>query len=70
MAELKRLRRENAELKRANAILKAASAFFAVNVMLLAPSGVRSFFRCPSVAMLVACHDVRPRWARPVGFVA
>ncbi len=28
-AELKRLRRENAELKRANAILKAASAFFA-----------------------------------------
>ncbi|MGW0640197.1 IS3 family transposase [Nocardia salmonicida] len=27
-AELKRLRRENAELKRANAILKAASAFF------------------------------------------
>ncbi|WP_369817482.1 transposase, partial [Nocardia sp. 852002-51244_SCH5132740] len=54
MAELKRLRRENAELKRANAILKAASAFFAVNVMLLAPSGVRSFFRCPSVAMLVA----------------
>lgn len=28
-AELKRLRRENAELKRANGILKAASAFFA-----------------------------------------
>ena len=28
-AELRRLRRENAELKRANAILKAASAFFA-----------------------------------------
>jgi transposase len=28
-AELKRLRRENAELKRANEILKAASAFFA-----------------------------------------
>src|SRR5690606_6999563 len=28
-AELKRLRREIAELKRANAILKAASAFFA-----------------------------------------
>jgi transposase len=28
-AEIKRLRRENAELKRANAILKAASAFFA-----------------------------------------
>ena len=27
-AELKRLRRENAELKRANAILKAASTFF------------------------------------------
>ncbi|MDR0459259.1 MAG: hypothetical protein LBG68_02180 [Coriobacteriales bacterium] len=27
--ELKRLRRENAELKRANGILKAASAFFA-----------------------------------------
>jgi transposase len=27
--ELRRLRRENAELKRANAILKAASAFFA-----------------------------------------
>jgi transposase len=28
-ADLKRLRRENAELKRANEILKAASAFFA-----------------------------------------
>lgn len=28
-AELKRLRRNNAELRRANAILKAASAFFA-----------------------------------------
>jgi transposase len=27
-AELKRLRRENAELRRANAILKAASSFF------------------------------------------
>ena len=27
--ELKRMRRENAELKRANAILKAASTFFA-----------------------------------------
>ena len=27
-AEVKRLRRENAELKRANAILKAAAAFF------------------------------------------
>lgn len=30
--ELKRLRRENAELKRANAILKAASAFFAAEI--------------------------------------
>lgn len=30
--ELKRLRRENAELKRANAILKAASAFFAAEL--------------------------------------
>ena len=29
LAELKRLRRENAELRRANEILKAASAFFA-----------------------------------------
>jgi transposase len=29
-AELKRLRRENAELRRANEILKTASAFFAV----------------------------------------
>ena len=28
-AELKRLKRENAELKRANAILRSASAFFA-----------------------------------------
>jgi transposase len=28
-AELRRLRRENAELKRANAILKSASVFFA-----------------------------------------
>ena len=28
-AELKRLKRENAELRRANGILKAASAFFA-----------------------------------------
>jgi transposase len=31
-AELKRLRRENAELKRANAILKAASSFFAAEL--------------------------------------
>jgi transposase len=30
--ELKRLRRENAELKRANAILKAASSFFAAEL--------------------------------------
>jgi transposase len=30
--ELKRLRRENAELKRANEILKAASAFFAAEL--------------------------------------
>lgn len=31
-AELKRLRRENAELRRANAILKSASAFFAAEL--------------------------------------
>lgn len=31
-AELKRLRRENAELKRANGILRAASAFFAAEL--------------------------------------
>lgn len=31
-AELRRLRRENAELKRANAILKTASAFFAAEL--------------------------------------
>ena len=31
-AELKRLRRENAELKRANSILKAASTFFAAEL--------------------------------------
>ena len=30
--ELKRLKRENAELRRANAILKAASAFFAAEL--------------------------------------
>jgi transposase len=30
--ELKRLKRENAELKRANAILEAASAFFAAEL--------------------------------------
>ena len=30
--ELKRLKRENAELKRANGILKAASAFFAAEL--------------------------------------
>ena len=30
--ELKRLRRENAELKRANDILRAASAFFAAEI--------------------------------------
>ena len=30
--EIRRLRRENAELKRANGILKAASAFFAVEL--------------------------------------
>jgi transposase-like protein len=31
-AELKRLRRENAELRRANAILTTASAFFAAEL--------------------------------------
>jgi transposase len=31
-AELKKLRRENAELRRANEILKAASAFFAAEL--------------------------------------
>jgi transposase len=31
-AELKRVKRENAELKRANAILKTASAFFAAEL--------------------------------------
>jgi transposase len=31
-AELRRLRRENAELKRANAILRAASSFFAAEL--------------------------------------
>jgi transposase len=31
-AELKRLRRENAELRRANEILKAASSFFAAEL--------------------------------------
>ncbi|KAY22851.1 transposase, partial [Mycobacterium tuberculosis M1270] len=31
-AELKRLRRDNAELRRANAILKTASAFFAAEL--------------------------------------
>jgi transposase len=31
-AELKRLRRENAELRRANEILKAASALFAAEL--------------------------------------
>ena len=31
-AEIKRLRRENAELRRANAILKAASVFFAAEL--------------------------------------
>jgi transposase len=30
--EIKRLRRENAELRRANEILKAASAFFAAEL--------------------------------------
>lgn len=32
VAEIKRLRRENAELRRANEILKAASAFFAAEL--------------------------------------
>jgi len=31
-AELKRLKRENAELRRANSILKTASAFFAAEL--------------------------------------
>jgi transposase len=31
-AELKRVKRENAELKRANAILRSASAFFAAEL--------------------------------------
>jgi phage shock protein A len=37
-AEIKRLKRENAELRRANAILKAASTFFAAELVTLARS--------------------------------
>ena len=51
-AELKRLRRENAELKRANAILKAASTFFASMPSSGVPGRVRSFLCCP--VLLVA----------------
>ncbi|MBA2414943.1 MAG: IS3 family transposase, partial [Geodermatophilaceae bacterium] len=32
LAEIKRLKRENAELRRANEILKAASSFFAAEL--------------------------------------
>ena len=43
-AELRRLRRENAELRRANEILKAASAFFAaeLNRPVPAEKGIRA----------------------------
>ncbi|GAA4906108.1 transposase [Tessaracoccus lubricantis] len=43
-AEIKRLKRENAELKRANAILKAASPFFASMPRLRCPAGLAPFF--------------------------
>jgi transposase len=50
-AELKRLRRENAELKRANEILKAATAFFAAE--LDRPSDNHpNFVHCPSETTL------------------
>jgi transposase len=45
-AEIRRLKRENAELRRANEILKAASAFFASMPWSWLPGGVRSSFRC------------------------
>ena len=42
-AELKRLRRENAELRRANEIFEGGVGFLRVNVMILVSVGVRSF---------------------------
>jgi transposase len=56
--ELRRLRREVAELRMERELLKQAAAFFALVSGSLVSGGVRSFFRCPSV--LVACPDVRP----------
>jgi transposase len=43
--ELKRLRRENAELRRANAILKTASAFFAAELCATRRQGYREVVR-------------------------
>ena len=47
-AELKRLKRENAELKRAKAILKAASAFFAAELCATRRRGDRGRVRDPA----------------------
>jgi transposase len=62
--ELRRLRKENAELRRANEILKGGERFFRLNVSMIVPGGVRSFFRCPSLAAGGLSSDVRPRRVR------
>ena len=68
--EIKRLRRENAELRRANEILKAAAAFFAAELDRPPPRAYRGpeHGKAPSAtetaleAVPVAARRCSPRW--------
>jgi transposase len=76
-AEIRRLKRENAELRRANEILKAASVFFRVYVTIHRSGRLRcddplawrvgSFLRCPVVTVAVPRCAARQARAAPVG---
>jgi transposase len=61
-AELKRLKRENAELKRRQCDLEGGLGFLRVNDKLILLGGVRSFLRCPGSAGGLS-GDVRLRRA-------
>ena len=55
-AELKRLKRESAELRRANSILKAASAFFASMSSWETSAGLARFFAAPPGGFSAMCR--------------
>lgn len=57
-AELKRLKRENAELRRANSMMKAASAFFVSMSSWGTSAGLARFFAAPPGGFSAMCNPV------------